>query len=118
MSAPKADENGVRWYGLHFNRRREDVSLCIEEVAGRESWPSYRQCTRKRGHGPDGLYCKQHQPDAVESRGREATKRYEEQRWRENRPARQRDAYRAALEDIAAGHNDPRERALEALKTE
>ena len=39
---------------------REDPALCIEEV-----WPSGgawipRQCARKRGHGPDGLYCKQH----------------------------------------------------------
>lgn len=31
---------------------------CVYEV-GRS--PSYqRQCSRKRGHGPDGLYCKQH----------------------------------------------------------
>ena len=38
----------------------EDATSCIEEV-----WPSGAcwipyQCTRKRGHGPDGLYCKQH----------------------------------------------------------
>jgi hypothetical protein len=39
---------------------KEDESRCIEEV-----WPSSGgwipyQCQRKRGHGPDGLYCKQH----------------------------------------------------------
>ena len=30
---------------------------CVEGV-----WGDYieRQCSRKKGHGPDGLYCKQH----------------------------------------------------------
>jgi hypothetical protein len=41
--------------------RKEDIARCIEEV-----WPNERmsfiahQCQRKRGYGPDGLYCKQH----------------------------------------------------------
>ena len=38
----------------------EDRARCIEEV-----WPQDRywvpyQCQRKRGHGKNGLYCKQH----------------------------------------------------------
>jgi len=38
----------------------EDPTCCIEQV-----WPSGgtwipHQCCRKRGYGPDGLYCKQH----------------------------------------------------------
>lgn len=36
----------------------EDLARCIVEV-----WPSRGlpyQCCRKRGHGADGLYCKQH----------------------------------------------------------
>ena len=41
----------------------EDKTHCIEEV-----WPNWNrgggwipyQCQRKRGHGKDGLYCKQH----------------------------------------------------------
>ncbi len=40
----------------------EDKECCIEEV-----WPSGRiggfvpyQCSRKRGYGPEKLYCKQH----------------------------------------------------------
>ena len=36
----------------------EDASRCIEEV-WTDGWIP-RQCCRKRGHGPDGLYCKQH----------------------------------------------------------
>jgi len=38
----------------------EDKTLCIIEVWPKSgTWIPY-QCTRKRGHGPDGLYCKQH----------------------------------------------------------
>jgi len=45
----------------------EDPTRCIEQV-----WPSDgtwipHQCSRKRGHGPDGLYCKQHAKKAVEA---------------------------------------------------
>ncbi len=36
---------------------REDILLCVAQC--QERWVSY-QCSRKRGHGPDGLYCKQH----------------------------------------------------------
>ena len=66
-----------QWAGSP-NGSPEDVTLCIEEVypAGRSIIPA--QCRRKRGHGKDGLYCKQHArmqerkltkhaPDVVES---------------------------------------------------
>ncbi len=54
--------NGQRRYGCwagNPNGTLEYPDRCIEEV-----WPSHgwipHQCNRKRGHGPDGLYCKQH----------------------------------------------------------
>jgi len=39
----------------------EDKRRCIKEVfdCGFKGFIP-RQCRRKRGHGPDGLYCKQH----------------------------------------------------------
>ena len=37
----------------------EDETLCVEEVFNPAGWGSH-QCLRKRGDGPDGLYCKQH----------------------------------------------------------
>ena len=37
----------------------EDMACCISEVSDHTGWHTY-QCSRKRGHGPDGLYCKQH----------------------------------------------------------
>ena len=53
----------LRRYGCWAGMPRgvaEDVTRCIEEVtpAGRSIIQS--QCGRKRGHGKDGLYCKQH----------------------------------------------------------
>ena len=38
---------------------KEDPARCIESVADFTGWHSY-QCSRKRGHGPNGLCCKQH----------------------------------------------------------
>jgi len=46
------------WSG-NPNGYPEDRRKCIEEVYPEGQWHS-RQCSRKRGHGPDGLYCKQH----------------------------------------------------------
>jgi len=37
----------------------EDEECCIEAVWDKFSWGG-RQYSRKRGYGPDGLYCKQH----------------------------------------------------------
>ncbi len=37
----------------------EDTERCIEEVWPQDEW-NPRQCGRKRGHGPEGCYCKQH----------------------------------------------------------
>ncbi len=40
--------------------QKEDITKCIKSVPdGGRSCLSH-QCMRKRGHGPDGLYCKQH----------------------------------------------------------
>jgi len=42
----------------------EDPTRCIATVGDRTMWgpAQAHQCSRKRGHGPDGLYCKQHSP--------------------------------------------------------
>ncbi len=56
----------------------EDLSRCTEEVYPTEGFGIPHQCNRKRGHGGNGLYCKQHArmqerkltkhaPDVVES---------------------------------------------------
>jgi hypothetical protein len=64
MSGPKNREEAVgykyaRWAGnRHGNPYKPE--RCAEEV-----WPNDRgfipgQCFRKPGHGPDGIFCKQH----------------------------------------------------------
>ena len=37
----------------------EDIKRCIVLISDNYSWVRH-QCSRKRGHGKDGLYCKQH----------------------------------------------------------
>jgi hypothetical protein len=56
--------NRWRRYGFWSGCPRgqaEDPTRCIEEVCPSmaRGWIPL-QCRRKRGHGPDGLYCKQH----------------------------------------------------------
>lgn len=43
----------------------EDLTRCIESV--NSGWHS-KQCDRKRGYGPNGKYCKQHDPEAIAKR--------------------------------------------------
>ena len=52
--------DGTRVYGQwpgNPKGEREDKLRCVESVA---TGFIYLQCSRKRGHGKDGLYCKQH----------------------------------------------------------
>ena len=50
--------NGQRRYGIRGSVP-EDPERCIEGVWETGGWGCY-QCSRKRGHGPDGCYCRQH----------------------------------------------------------
>ena len=40
--------------------KAEDPTRCIVEIWPSTVWVSSYQCSRPRGHGPGGLYCKQH----------------------------------------------------------
>ena len=54
---------GTRAYGVWAglpNGVAEDLRRCVVEVKGHERWPSYYQCSKPRGKGPDGLYCTLH----------------------------------------------------------
>jgi len=59
----KQNEKGGRTYGTWAGNpdgRPEDPERCIEEVWSGPGGTIACQCSRKRGHGPEGLYCKQH----------------------------------------------------------
>ena len=116
MSAPTPDENGIRYYGYRFARRRENPELCIEHVFSNARGESPHQCKNKRGFGPNGEFCKTHSPDAVEARRNAANARWRSKIERQNRPIETLNAYRQALEAISEGHNDPRSLAAETLK--
>lgn len=65
---PIPDSNGERRYGKwagHPKGHSEDTTRCVMEVPNPPSW-QHVQCSRKRGHGPAGEYCKQHAKKAID----------------------------------------------------
>lgn len=114
MSGPKtraeAEKQTYGRYKAAFNPAR-----CCEDVREEGRWPAYNQCARKPGYGPDGLYCKQHDPAEVERRDQERDKKYREQQERE-RPKWYGAEMLKIIRQIAAGHNDPGTLCREFIK--
>lgn len=101
------------WAGLPAGHK-PDFTRCCEEVASRERWTRWSQCNRPRGHGPDGAYCKQHDPEAVKAR-RAAVDARAKVAWRERRLEWYGSTFFKALVEIANGHNDARGLAQEVV---
>jgi adenylyl- and sulfurtransferase ThiI len=63
MWVPKIETDGKRryrqWSGNPVGTA-EDTTRCVVSVADGGRSPLAHQCYRKRGCGPDGLYCMQH----------------------------------------------------------
>ena len=61
MHIPYPSSDGIRRYGANSYRkgRLEDTFKCICSVSDSRGWYSY-QCNRRRGYGPEGLFCKYH----------------------------------------------------------
>lgn len=100
-------------YGVWAGRPagvRCDPERCAEEVYDGHL---HHQCTRRRGHGPEGAYCRQHDPAAKREREKAGDRKYQERIRRDTR------LYGApfveVLVSIARGHNDPRAVAREVL---
>ena len=90
-------------------------------------WLHQHQCERKPVvfrcvDGAEYGFCKQHDPEAVKARG-DARRAAWQAEWDENREKERlrkatsvaMEACKAAIEQIAAGHNDPRTLAIAAL---
>lgn len=64
MSFTPFGKPGQRRYGCWAGKPegdREDLNCCAESVSGSlMSGMISKQCSRKRGHGHNGEYCKQH----------------------------------------------------------
>jgi hypothetical protein len=104
-------------YGRYKNP--PDFSLCAKKVQEGGKWPSFHQCRNKAKYDPDengkpttcGLHC-----DAKVKEKKELwEQQYEESNKRSERARIMRGLYPAMVE-IAKGHNDPRQRAIDALE--
>lgn len=91
-----------------------DFSRCCESIYGALGSHGGHQCNRPRGHGPNGAYCKQHDPEAVKARRDAATAKYNAQ-LNEERYKWHGRTFFDALSKIADGHNDARGLAQKAI---
>lgn len=96
--------------------KKPDFTRCCAEVSSPlgNGWTNSHQCNRKRGHGPNGDYCKQHDPAAQAQRDAKAHARQEAEHrvWRMRAYGK---TFYDALRQIAEGHNDARGLAEEVL---
>lgn len=66
-----------RKYGNNMGRVPYDPKQCAYEVAVDEGrWTSFHQCRFKPGHGPDGIFCKRHTPEAFKKRDAKRDEKY------------------------------------------
>ena len=89
-----SDERKPRVYGAWAGSKGtpEDPERCIASTWEPVSRQSY-QCSRKRGYGLNGAYCKQHDPDRIEAK-RQADDQARAERYaasKENHVVRERD---------------------------
>jgi hypothetical protein len=91
-----------------------DYTRCCQEVWSRERFSSHHQCTKPRGYGPDGAYCKQHDPAVAKAR-QEANDARSKEKWNEQRYQWHGRTFFDALLKIANGYNDARGMASEVI---
>lgn len=103
------------WAG-HPHGYAPNFTFCCEEV-GRElgRWTTYGQCSRKRGHGPDGAYCKTHDPEVVAKRRKDSESRGND-KYNASRYQFYGKSFYRTLKQIAGGHNDARGLAKEIIE--
>ncbi|MFN7882814.1 MAG: hypothetical protein ACK5PF_07350 [bacterium] len=101
-------------YG-RYGHDRPDFARCADSVYSGDAWSGAKQCSRKNGHGPDGAFCKQHDPVALAAKQVArfaAWKRESDQKAREIVFTSES---KTAIRAIAEGHNDPMTLAREIL---
>jgi len=55
---------------------QEKADRCVQRIYGRRGLITW-QCPRKRGHGPDGRFCKMHSPEGVKARDKAREARFD-----------------------------------------
>ena len=66
LHVPEVEADGFRYYGKWAGLPRgvkENLTRCVAQVAVTDGRVThFHQCQRKRGKGPEGLYCAVHRP--------------------------------------------------------
>jgi len=62
-------------YGRY--KTKADPNRCAKGVWSSHCAGNTNQCARKRGHGPEGAFCKQHDPEAAKARAQGAAEERE-----------------------------------------
>lgn len=100
---------------------KQAIHWCRKKVFSRQSYGSYA-CGNKAIHDPDAngipTHCGTHSLAAIERRKQRSDEGYKQYRRVKDAEAAVRSANAAllpVLEQIAAGHNDPRQLAIEAI---
>lgn len=118
----------VHIWTLNITKAKGRPECCRAAVREDSIWPRYHQCTRKPKvfreiDGTSYGFCGVHDPEAVEAKNKklndQAKLQYQESvRKEEYKKALQvaTAASKVALQQIADGHNSPRELAIETLK--
>lgn len=86
-------------HGL-WGKEKFNPARCAYEVASGYRAPTWNQCTRKPGYGPDQLYCKQHDPATIAAKRAARERAYHQRVAFELRPYRQRDQAIALLKRV------------------
>ena len=93
-----------QWSGNERGREPDRSRCCVDVYSGGSMISS--QCSRKNGYGPEGAYCKQHDPAEVEHR--RIVSNYKYRLDNHNRTMRRLASVLPVIKAIAEGHNDPR----------
>lgn len=106
--ARKCQYGSSLWGKTKFNPKR-----CAQEVSSGTRAPTYHQCDRKPGHGPDELYCRQHDPAAIAARREKQQRAYNTRLDNQLHPYRERETaiahLRSVLNAIEAMNNGDQE---------
>jgi hypothetical protein len=54
-----------------------DPNYCAQSVADGTRCPDFHQCCFKRGFGPDKLFCRRHDPEAIKTKQEKKNKAFE-----------------------------------------
>lgn len=96
-----------------YRNIRPDFSRCCTRVSDGNF--GLKQCSRPNGHGPDGAYCKQHDPEAVRKKYESWSAKIHEESRRTKALNDAKDAVESALRQIAEGHNDAQQLARDVI---